>query len=59
MKRKGKPYVDPLVGMGSKGFLKHVRSIGRKPEDAEAAKIRRRIAFTGGVVHHSKPEEEI
>lgn len=59
LKRKGKAYVDPLVGMGSKGFMKHVRSIGRKPEDEAAAKLRRRIAFTGGVVHHSKTEEEI
>lgn len=27
MKRKGKPYVDPLVGMGSTTFLKKQREL--------------------------------
>lgn len=57
--KRAKKWVDPLIGIGSKTFLNHIRSIGRKPEDQAAAKLRRRIAFTGGVVHHSKPEGEI
>lgn len=30
LKRKGKAYVDPLVGMGSKSFLKQQRELEAK-----------------------------
>lgn len=52
-RKNRKPYVDPLIGMSAKSFIKKVREVGRdkETEDETKARERRRLAFVGGMVN--------
>lgn len=59
VRRRAKKYVDPIIGMGSKGFLKKMRERDAEmfgPADPAKATLRKRMLFVGGLVnlHASK-----
>mgnify|MGYP000367207276 CR=1 FL=1 len=52
--KRAKKWVDPLVGLGSKSFLKHIRQRDEElfgSSDPKKRRARKRMLFVGGMVN--------